>query len=166
MTWSAAEVLALAVKAARGGGTPAGQAARFGEAAVAHLKADRAPEVLDAALAALPKGPVLDYPLKIDAALAGAGADAGVSEVSHVADDELFCSYIDALPFRAEMMTSGQRVLFRIMLDQPAERGGAARISGCDTLIARMREMAQAVLVPESEASRAAGAGAGLTDND
>jgi hypothetical protein len=62
MTWSEAEILALATKAARGARAPPEQAARFGQAAVAHLHAGRGEPALIAALDALPGGPILTHP--------------------------------------------------------------------------------------------------------
>lgn len=124
MSFSVNEVETLAAKAARGAGAPPAQAARFGRAAVHHLAAARDPEALLDALAALPRGPILDN------ALAPAPTPLGDS--------------------------------YREAQGRPPP----VRLSLSDALRDRLLALAQATYVPASTASRQAGAGAGLTDND
>ncbi|AVL51273.1 hypothetical protein CEP88_00495 [Roseobacter denitrificans] len=166
MNWSATEITALASKAARGAGAPPLQAARFGQAAAVHLTAARPPDALAQALDCLPGGPILEYPLALDAALSTARTD-GCAVVVSVTQDSLLDSYVAALPFTAhtECMQDGA---IRLVVDfaKPRPRNQALRITGCDALVARMSDLAARTFVPESAASRSAGAGAGLTDND
>ena len=164
MTWSEAEILALATKSARGAGAPPGQAARFGQAAVAHLQAGRGERLLIAALGALPGGPILTHPLRIDAALSE--VDGNEVTVLNPDADPLFASYVDALPFLTSERATAEGGVFGINLAAPRKRLAPRRITGCERLIRHMTELAKAILVPESETSRRAGAGAGLNDND
>ncbi|QJF50511.1 hypothetical protein [Roseobacter ponti] len=164
MTWSVAEITALASKAARGAGAPAWQAARFGQAAALHLRYGRPATELDAALSELPGGPAMDLPLALDAALAAAAPEAVVMSD---APPGLLQSYVDALPCRATA-TAGEAGVWQLRTEPgtPRERPVPGRISCADALIAQMTALAEKTYVPETDASRAAGAGAGLTDND
>lgn len=162
MIWSEAEILTLATKAARGAGAPPEQAARFGQAAVAHLHAGRGEAALIAALDALPDGRVLTHLRRIDAVLSAADEVA----IPNPDADRLSDSHLDALPFLASGWATPKGLVFDINLAAPRERLGPQRITGCSRLIRQMTDLAKAILVPESEASRRAGAGAGLSDND
>lgn len=166
LTWSAAEILALATKAARGAGAPPAQAARFGQVAPLHLMAGRKTELLAEALDALPDGPVLSYPLAIDRALT-ALAQGHEAEIAGVPFDELLESYVDTVPFAAEVTHKTQgHVALQVDFTVPRAPAVLHRISGCDALIALMLGLAARTFVPESDQSRKSGAGAGLTDND
>ncbi len=63
VTHSVNEIEMLALKAARGAGCPAAQAAHFGRACVCHILADRPIHELTEALGALPRGPLLTLPI-------------------------------------------------------------------------------------------------------
>ncbi len=166
MSWSAAEVLALATKAARGGGAPPAQAARFGQVAALHLMAGRDPALLQAALEALPGGPILDLALAVDRAVSEA-ARGRPGRLTVVPRNALLDSYIDALPYAARIeQGAAEGLVLQVDVNQPRARAIPRRIEGCATLLARMEALAARTYVPESEASRAKGAGAGLTDND
>ena len=106
MSWSVTEIEALATKAARGAGAPAGQAAQFGRALVRHMRANRAEATLLRALEALPDGPIIDLPCTIEAAL--------VDDTKCIAtnSDDLLQSYLEALPFAVEIdPASGKLVI-------------------------------------------------------
>lgn len=162
MSWSVAEVTALASKAARGGGAPAGQAARFGQVAALHLGAERAPAELAQALDALPDGPILTYPLSLDAALGQLAQDETAVHVA-LPVDGLMHSYVQALPFAAQLTADGRLELDVTQIAAPV---AGTRISDCDDVIERMVRLAERTYVPESDSSRQSGAGAGLLDND
>lgn len=125
MSYSANEIMALASKAARGGGAPAGQANAFGRAAVVHLAEGRAESDLTHALAALPLGPILSLA-------------------------------IDPLSEQTPLALSYQ--------GQPAVV--PARLGASGALMDALSALAHKTYVPATDASRLAGAGAGLTDND
>ncbi len=164
MTWSVTEIATLATKAARGGGAPPEQAMRFGQAVAIHLQKNRATAALMTVLDALPEGPILNFPLAIDQALA---ATEDADRYVDAPDGELLTSYIETLPFETHLVVSENGgLLLKLSHDAPRAKGGAKRIEGCAALIEKMTEMAEKTLVPESESSRLSGAGAGLTDND
>ena len=162
MTRSVNEVTALAVKAARGAGAPPAQATQFGAAAVVHLCAARDVQALDAALDAVPAGPIMEYPLAL-ARIAEAQVE-GIAEGAFEVDAAALArSYIEALPCQASLTTDH---VLHLALNRPAARRDLPRIELSDEVYARWSALAAKLLVPESDASRISGAGAGLTDND
>ncbi|WP_299917762.1 hypothetical protein [uncultured Roseobacter sp.] len=168
MSWSRAEILALATKAARGAGAPPGQATQFGQAAAQHLGRGRSADDLLRALAQLPSGPILQIPVEISRVMISAEGHQSIDASFEVgAYAALFESYLESLPCKAAI-TARKPETFHIMLEPnvPAPREPLDRITGCDLAIEKMAALAARTFVPESEASRLAGAGAGLTDND
>ena len=93
MSRSSNEVMGLAAKAARGAGAPPAQAAQFGAAAAAHLGAGREIDVLVAALAVLPDGPIMTLPLDI-ARIAETAQDGLATGVVAADDVPLVASYV------------------------------------------------------------------------
>lgn len=164
MSWSQTEIMALAAKAARGAGAPAGQAQQFGKAAVKHLLRGGDDNDLLRALEALPGGTIVEAPRAIDDCLIAGGGD----EVFIFSDtaDGLFESYVRALPFEITKVVSGEKTQFALNRSKLAVSGKPDRVFANKEFIARLRLFASATLVPDSEASRSAGAGAGLDDND
>ncbi|RKE96105.1 hypothetical protein [Sulfitobacter guttiformis] len=163
MTHSANEVMVLAAKAARGGGAPPAQAAQFGSAAVLHLVTGRAVDDLDEALAALPNGPILSYPLGIAqiAEQAVKGIARGIMEGG---DTSLARSYVESMPCSARLDADGTLTM---EVGKPALRRNIMRISLSHDTYIRWSAFAAALLVAESDASRQSGAGAGVSnDND
>lgn len=159
MSFSANEVTALATKAARGAGADMGQAAAFGAACAGHLAADRDPAQISAALDALPAGPIHHGPLVCRQA--ARGADTVTLRANMPVD--LARSYLETLPKPVTctlLSSTGD--------SHPASSGAekASRIDLPRDLLTHLNRLAQETYVPNTEASRAAGAGAGLTDND
>jgi hypothetical protein len=154
--------MGLAVKAARGAGAPPAQAAQFGAAAVVHLSAGRDAGALDAALDALPQGPIISLPIVL-AQIAEAEVE-GIAQGPFPLDPAgLARSYVAALPCQASV--TGDEIL-HLDLNRPAARREVSRIHLSDDTYAGWSALAAKLLVPESDASRSSGAGAGLTDND
>lgn len=154
--------MALAAHAARGAGAPAAQATQFGAAAVQHLARGRGVAALDAALAALPEGPILQLPLallRVAEAAQGTCASARLDG----AQEPLAHSYVEALPWQAVLGADG---ILEIDLAKPALRCDLPRLDLAPEVVAAWGKLAARLLVPESEASRRTGAGAGLSDND
>lgn len=162
MTRSANEVMALATKAARGAGAPPAQAEQFGVAVVVHLCAGRRVDVLNAALSELPAGPIIEIPLAILRVSETARDGRAVRRIDTTAG-ALALSYVSALPYLGHIAPDG---LLHLDLNTPAERRPASRIDLPSEIYALWAAMAARLLVPESDASRLSGAGAGLTDND
>ncbi|MCV3272921.1 hypothetical protein [Roseobacter sinensis] len=165
MSWSRAEVQALAGKAARGAGAPPGQAALFGAAAALHLGQGRGAEALAEALEDLPDGPVMALPLVLQEVLPAAHEGRGAA-FGWTGDADLARSYLETLPYdcRVEVLEPDRLKV------QFTERSGQSaplrRIAGCAPLLQHMTTLAARTFVPESDASRAGGAGAGVSDND
>ena len=165
MTRSANEVMVLAGKAARGAGAPPAQASEFGRAVVHHICAGRDMRHVSEALDALPKGPIMDFPVAFTRVLETGGASPR-GQVEASAWLPLAQSYADALPFAARVTVIGEVLDIIADVQQPAAKVSLGRLTLPDTLFDKMNALAARILVPESDASRRAGAGAGLTDND
>jgi hypothetical protein len=166
VTLSGNEVVALATSAARGGGAPPGQAAEFGRATLCHLSAGRGPDDLIHALNALPDGPVLEVPLAMARIMDDAKDDVAAGVMALAAPADLVDSYLDAQPFHVARAPGPDGLAVTFSLQAPARLALAGRIALPDGLTGLMRDLSAKVLVPDTDASRARGAGAGLTDND
>lgn len=154
--------MVLAAKAARGAGAPPAQAEQFGAAALLHLLRGRGVAVLDAALSALPGGPILSYPLEI--ARIAEQAQEGIAKGQMAcAQDSLARSYAESAPWQASLSEDG---ILTINLSKPAKRCAITRVDLPEPVYQRWSALAAHLLVPESAASRLSGAGAGLSDND
>lgn len=160
------ELVALASKAARGAGAPPQQAADFGRAALCHFQAGRAPQHLRSALAALPTGPILDLPLALIRIVERADGDAATGVLDLDAPADLIESYLEAQPFAVTSSHAQRGIEITCSLSTPAQRRPPVRITLPGGLAMQMTDDAARLLVPDTAASRASGAGAGLTDND
>ena len=156
MQYSVNEVEGLLVKAARGAGTPAGQASAFGKAGALHLARGGDVAQVDAALAAAPKGAILENPAQLQTVL---GAGGGLLETGK---GDLMESYALALPYTTREVAQG----IEIDMQQFDKTTLPARITLAPQALAPWHKLAANTYVPETEASRLGGAGAGLTDND
>lgn len=165
MTRSANEVMVLAAKAARGAGAPPAQASEFGRAVVRHIHAGRDLRYISQALEAVPKGPIIDFPIAFTRVLESGGTPAR-GQVEASAWLPLAQSYADALPYAAQVNVMGAVLDITADLQQPAAHVSLGRLTLPDAFLNQMNTLAARILVPESAASRLAGAGAGLTDND
>jgi hypothetical protein len=104
----------------------------------------------------------MEYPLAL-ARIAEAQVE-GIAEGTFVVDvAALAHSYIEALPCQASL--TADHVVY-LDLNRPAARRDLSRIELSDEVYTRWSALAAKLLVPESDASRISGAGAGLTDND
>lgn len=163
MSFSVNEIQSLCIKAARGAGASSGCADRFGAAATRHLFAHRDARDLLTALAKLPLGPVATLPALVDGLLL---LQTNV-EVPKDATKALVESYVEALPFRTQQCEA-ENDLLRAQIDtsQPAVPIKCKRLEVPVTVLNALKTLAAKTYVPASDASRIAGAGAGLTDND
>ncbi|KIN60227.1 hypothetical protein Z945_1195 [Sulfitobacter noctilucae] len=166
MMCSANEVVTLAAKAARGGGAPPAQATAFGKAALSHLGAGCAAEDIAAALDGLPDGPVLALPLRLATVLEKNSGEIVDHMISPGPFAALELSYCYAKRFAVTGKTQGTDIHVRMYINQPTKPPPMPRVAVPDELITKMQQLAAKTLVPESDASRISGAGAGLTDND
>jgi len=160
MDVSANEVETLIVKAARGGGLPLGCAEDLATAA----------RYLD--LAALGKCPCSGDPpmaMAIQTALDFVMAGEGPKTVR--ADAALITAFVAAAQTAWQKhliwtSTDTGAVFERFEERAPEHQPPLGRRAIPADLAAHLKDMASKLLVPESEASRLGGAGAGLTDND
>jgi hypothetical protein len=172
MMCSANEVMTLAAKAALGGGAPPAQASAFGRAALCHLIAGRSDKALADALGALPGGPILSLPLAFLALTegtgsgSGSGSGTGTRATGSLPETDLTLSYAEAQPFATSAVPQAGMITVQMTLSEPAQIPPVARVQIAQRLADQMTALAAKRLVPESDASRLSGAGAGLTDND
>jgi hypothetical protein len=163
MIGSVNEITNLAAKAARGAGAPQAQAEAFGRAAARHLAEGRDTDELAAALAALPGGIILEMPLAL---MRVAEDRLTQARIAAGALPDLACSYAQSQGFACAVRREGADLVLSPQYDQPPPVLRMARLSLPGPLVDEMQQLAARLLVPETEASRLRGAGAGLTDND
>ncbi len=166
MRCSANEIMTLAAKAARGAGAPPSQAAAFGAAVVCHLRAERPLENVTAALAILPKGPILAFPVIVIRMVELSAQNFATGDIKAGRFTDLALSYFDAQPYVINTSLQGDSIQCQMLMDEPNLPPPTPRITVPDDLVATLQNLAAKLLVPESDASRLSGAGAGLTDND
>ncbi len=151
----------LVLKAARGGGMPLGHAEDLCKAAAfLDLEAMTTCPCSGQFVAAL------DLPLALDRLLAGLGPQTVQVEPTLVA---AYCAVVMAEQGRSidwRMDADQGRVVLSLSNDAGAAPRPLGRRLIPDTLRDHLEQLAAQILVPETAASRAAGAGAGLTDND
>jgi hypothetical protein len=157
--YSFTEIEALLSKAARGCGSGVADAARFGKAGALCLNAKEGSDLVNAALADLPKGVIGENAKYIQARLAHATGNT----LQFSGGDALWEGYVTSLPYVAEQGADGA---FTVSLDAFAKPVLPPRLFIADQNIANWQALAARNYVPETEQSRLAGAGAGLTDND
>lgn len=166
MIASANEVTGLAAKAARGAGAGPQQAMEFGRAALCHLSEGRDIADIRAALNALPEGPICALPLAFMALTEQAQGDRADEVISSEGYGDLALSYAQAQVFKVDAVKVHAGVKVCLTLNVPQSLPKVARVQLSDDLAQILGTLAARTFVPESEASRRAGAGAGLTDND
>ena len=158
MDYSANEIEGLVLKAARGGALPTG----LGEdlaSATAFLDLAR--------LSQCPcsSGAAAAIPSAIDLVMVAKGPQ------TVTADHALIEAYVAVAEAQTGQTLIWQRtengaVIERLDGAAPKDHAPLGRRDIPDTLLAHLKEMGAKMLVPETDASRLAGAGAGLTDND
>lgn len=154
---SANEIEGLVLKAARGGGLPLGHAEDLASAA-AYLDLDGLTEC------PVKTGAALALPLALDAIMLGKGPQ------------EVPCEAVVMTAYaKAAEAVMGRTLKWRetrdgVVIEAFTAPCGASDPLGrrdvSEALLTHLEELAAKTLVPETEASREAGAGAGLTDND
>ena len=160
MRFSGNEIEGMILRAARGGGVPAGLAEDMA-AAAAHLDLS--------ALTTCPctgdPAPVLAIPRAIDLTVAGQGPQSVLAEWA------LVDAYVKATEAALGVTlhwrwSDGEAVIEGADHARPAEYSPLGRRDLPDSLARHLADMVARTYVPETDASRSAGAGAGLTDND
>lgn len=188
MSWSLGEIRALSVKAARGGGMPWGLAEEAGQA-VHWLQGRRAPGVAALALNLQSRSERAGgCPIAVGAALSDQGATVG--EVGLVRAPLLLCPFIARVGAASTLTWPGVGIgITSLALHTAADRSdlltaeamcaitagrpdmpplaAASRVDeGEAAFVKVLEQFAARTYAPATEASRLAGAGAGLSDND
>lgn len=166
MMCSANEVMTLATKAAAGAGAPPTQAAMFGSAVLSHLGAGCKSDDISDALQLLPDGPIMELPVRIIALLEDTDENEFTVVIRSGPFAALELSYFYAQPFAVKGKTVKGETEVELMLTTPQAPAPMPRVAIPDRLYNEMQNFAARLLVPETDASRLSGAGAGLTDND
>ena len=166
MDWSWTELQALSVKAATGAGVPPAQALAFGAMLARHL-ADGGGEA--------PLMHALDAPdtiLKLAHRVEAMVETASINQRSVSVQEQdgghraLLISWLGSLPCQADISVSGDAITAQLALAAPSTRTRPARIELSSALAAHLKDLAARTYVPDSAASRASGAGAGLMELD
>lgn len=160
MSRSLSEVRALCFRAALGAGATAGLAEIFGSLAAVHLLAGRRAEVLEDALFALPGGPILDLAvLHAQAVTQGATPVA----VPPGMEGDLVYSFAESRNVRCDVDAVAKTVTY---WPNDLSAPSAGRVSGYDDFFEHLNNLSAKTLVPDTDASRDKGAGAGEIDNE
>ena len=78
----------------------------------------------------------------------------------------LALSYVESQAYAQRASVTATGVEVSLQVTKPCSRAPLRRIELPEGLVALMTDLAARTFVPETEASRLSGAGAGLTDND
>ncbi|WP_299369155.1 hypothetical protein [uncultured Tateyamaria sp.] len=167
MDWSWTELQALGVKAASGAQVPPAQALAFGAMLARHLadEGDEAPVLR--ALEAPDTIVALAHAVErlVEAASISPAGTASTRE-GDAGRRALLVSWLNGLPCRSEVSVAGDTVRAMLSLVEPSTRARPVRIAVSQRLADALHDLAARTYVPDSAASRAGGAGAGLMELD
>ncbi|WP_299280895.1 hypothetical protein [uncultured Tateyamaria sp.] len=166
MDWSWTELQALGVKAASGAGVPAAQALAFGAMLPRHLADGGGEEPLIRALEAPDCIVTLAHQIEEMVERASITPKPVRMHQSDAGQRALMISWLAGLPCQSEVSVSGTEVRAALSLAAPSTRVRPKRIAVSEVLAAQLRNLAERTYVPDSDASRNVGAGAGLMDLD
>lgn len=157
--FSVTEVEMVLAKAARGNGAGVADAQRFAKAGAMCLCAGDGADLINEALVELPVGLIVEYATRIQKRL----SDTAEDSVIFPSGDPLWVGYIRSLPYKSEEGPKGE---YTVSLGAFGKLSRPARLYIPDDTMTYWQALAAKTYVPETEQSRNAGAGAGLTDND
>ncbi|WP_299153280.1 hypothetical protein [uncultured Tateyamaria sp.] len=166
MDWSWTELQALGVKAASGAGVPAAQALAFGAMLPRHLADGGAEDPLIRALESPTRIVTLALQIEEMVERASITLEPVRMQQADAGRRALMISWLAGLPCQSEVSVSGTEVRAALSLAAPSKRGRPKRISVSEQLATQLRHLAERTYVPDSDASRNVGAGAGLMDLD
>ncbi|WP_299623774.1 hypothetical protein [uncultured Tateyamaria sp.] len=166
MTHSWTEVQALGVKAASGAGVPPAQALAFGAMVARHLADGGAETPIAAALRA--PDSIVALALRVEKVIEGASMNASAVTVreADAGARALLFSWLSGLPCQTALTLADDTIIASLNLAAPSDRSRPDRVPLGPELQEQMQELAAKTYVPDSDASRSAGAGAGLMDLD
>ena len=166
MDWSWTELQALGVKAATGAGVPPAQALAFGAMLARHLADGGSEQPVSAALAA--PETILTLAHRVEAMIETASIKQRAVSVSEpdAGHRALLISWLSGLPCQVDISASGNEITARLALAAPSTRSRPVRITLSTAMGRQLHDLAARTYVPDSAASRASGAGAGLMEMD
>lgn len=164
MSWT--EVQALGTRAAAGAGVPAAQSLAFGATLARHLADGGAEAPVFHALDA--PDSLVRMAHRIERIVEQASLSPRTIDVAEPdgGTRALLVSWLAALPCQAEIATQDDQVRIQLALTAPSTRSRPQRVEMTAALTARLTDLAARTYVPDSAASRATGAGAGLMELD
>lgn len=160
------ELQALAVKAALGAAVPPAQALAFGAMVPRHLADGGAQAQLIDALGT--PDVIVTLAHKVEEIIETASLSARVvsTQEADTGQRALLISWLASLPCQAGITNSAQDVHVHLSLTDPSTRSRPDRVTIAAPLFDVMQALAARTYVPDSAASRASGAGAGLMELD
>ncbi|MEM8653106.1 MAG: hypothetical protein AAGF36_00055 [Pseudomonadota bacterium] len=164
MSWT--EVQTLGVKAASGAGVPPAQALAFGAMLARHVADDGPQDAVKTALADPKRIVALAHRVEtiVEAASVAAKPVAAVEE--DAGTRAMLVSWLAGLPCKADLDVVGPKLRVRLALTEPSTRGRPERLYLTPELADQLNALAAKTYVPDSDASREGGAGAGLMELD
>ena len=155
------ELHALAVKAATGAGVPAAQALAFGAMLPRHLAEGGSEKLLADALQS--PDMIVSLAHQVETMIEGASLSPRLVTAQNpdAGQRALLVSWLASLPCQAEIVALPDGVQAYLSLTAPSSRERPARITISNDLFAQLEKLAALTYVPDSVASRAAGAGVG-----
>lgn len=164
MSWT--EVQSLGVKAASGAGVPPAQSLAFGAMLARHV-ADEGPQGAVAAALSKPERIVaLAHRVETIVEAASVTAKSVDATEEDAGTRAMLVSWLAALPCKAEMEVVGPKVRVSLSLSEPSTRKRPERLHLDPSLSDKLNALAAKTYVPDSDASRTGGAGAGLMGLD
>lgn len=164
MSWS--EVQALGVKAASGAGVPPAQALAFGAMLARHV-ADEGPQgAVEAALSDPDRIVALAHRVETIVEAASVTSKPVNATEEDAGTRSMLISWLAGLPCKSELDIAGASLRISLSLSEPSTRGRPERLHLNASLTAQLNMLAAKTYVPDSDQSRAGGAGAGLMELD
>ena len=160
------EIQALAVRAATGARVPRAQALAFGGMLARHLADGGAEAPLSKALETPTTILALAHHVETMIETASVSGRAVSIRQEDAGQRALLISWLASLPCQAVITASGPEIHAALSLSEPSARGRPARIAIGSDLFKQMQILAARTYVPDSDASRTSGAGAGLMELD
>jgi hypothetical protein len=166
MEWSCAELQTLAAKAASGLGTPPAQALAFGTMVTRYLADGGGEEALMQALQSSATIVAVAHRVEEMVEQASIASEPVTVNEPDAAKRALIISWLAALPCQTEIAVVGHDVTAILSLDSPSTRARPKRVTVSEDLAKTLHDLAARTYVPDSDASRSTGAGAGVMDPD
>ncbi|WP_299611309.1 hypothetical protein [uncultured Tateyamaria sp.] len=164
MSWT--EVQTLGVKAASGAGVPPAQALAFGAMLARHV-ADEGPQgAVQAALDNPDRIVALAHRVETIVEAASITSKPVDATEDDAGTRAMLVSWLAGLPCKSELDVAGPKVRVSLSLTEPSTRGRPERLALTPSLTEQLNTLAAKTYVPDSDASRAGGAGAGLMELD